>query len=50
MIDLYSGFTTRSDTNQALQPKTMVRGLKFWIKTVDGLYYIYLFSENKGTD
>ena len=38
---------SRSDTNRAVQPQ-MVRGLKFWIKEVKGLYY--LCSENKGPD
>ena len=33
------GVSTRSDTNWAVQPKKMVRGLKFWIKKVEGLYY-----------
>ena len=43
-----SGFPTRSDTNQAVQPQKMARGLKFCISEVDGLYY--LCSENKGDD
>ena len=44
------GFPTRSDTNQAVQPRDTVRGSKFQIKEVhvDGLYY--LCRENKGTD
>ena len=42
------GFPTRSDTNQALQPQKMARGLKFRIKIGKGLYY--LSSENKGYD
>ena len=41
-------FPTRSDTNQAVQLQKMARGLKFWIKKVEGLYY--LCSENKGAD
>ena len=41
-------FPTRSDTNQAVQPKEMARGLKFGIKEVEGLYYPC--SENKGAD
>ena len=28
---LYSGSPTRSDTNRAVQPRTMARGLEFWI-------------------
>ena len=44
----YSGFPTRSDTNQAVQPQKMARGLKFRIYKVDGLYYPS--SENKGAD
>ena len=41
-------FLTRSDTNQSVQPMKMARGLKFWIKKVQGLYYPC--SENKGAD
>ena len=41
-----SGFLTSSDTNKAIQPQRMVRGLKFWILEVEGL--CYLCSENKG--
>ena len=39
-------FPTRSDTNQVLQK--MARGLKFWSKEVEGLYY--LCSDNKSAD
>ena len=39
---------TRSDTNQAVQPQKTARGLKFWIKKVEGLYYPC--SENKDAD
>ena len=38
-------FPTRSDTNQAVQPQKIVRGLKFRISVVEGLYYPY--SEKK---
>ena len=41
-------FLTWSDTNQAVQPQKMSRGLKFWIEEVEGLYYPS--SENKGAD
>ena len=41
-------FPTRSDTNQAVQLQQMDRGLKFWIKKVEELYY--LCNENKGAD
>ena len=41
-------FLTWSETNQAVQLQKMVRGLKFRIKKVEGLYYPY--SENKGAD
>ena len=37
-----------SDTNQALQPQKMARGLKFLIKEVEESYYPC--SENKGAD
>ena len=39
---------TRSDTNQAVQPLEMARGLKFHIKEVKILYFPS--SENKGAD
>ena len=41
-------FPTWSDTNQAVQLQKMVRGLKFRILVVEGLYYPC--SENKGSD
>ena len=41
-------FPTRSDTNQAVQLQKMIRGLKFRIWKVEGLYY--LCNENKGAD
>ena len=41
-------FPTWSNTNQAVQPQKMARGLKFRIWKVEGLYY--LCSENKGAD
>ena len=41
-------FSTRSDTNQAVQSQKMARGLKFRIWKEEGLYY--LCSENKGAD
>ena len=37
-----------SNTNQALQLHKMARGLKFWIRKEEELYY--LCSENKGAD
>ena len=42
------GFRRGSNTNQAVQPQNMVRGLKFVTYGVEGLYYP--FSENKGAD
>ena len=39
---------TRSDTNQAVQPLEMARGLKFCIKEEDELYYPS--GENKDAD
>ena len=39
---------TVSDTNQAVQPLEMARGLKFRIKEVEVLYY--QSSENKSAD
>ena len=41
-------FLTRSDTNQAVQPMKMARGLKFSIKEVQVLYYPS--RENKDAD
>ena len=46
--NLSSGFPTRLDTIQAVQPQKMATDLKFRISEVGGLYY--LCSENKGTD
>ena len=43
-----SGFPTRSDTNQTIQPHKMARCLKFRIKIEKGLFYPC--SENKGAD
>ena len=40
--------STWSDTNRALQPQKMARGLKFQISKVEGLYS--LCRENKGAD
>ena len=42
------GFPTKSDTNRAVQPQKIARGLKFRILEVEGLYYPC--SENKGAD
>ena len=41
-------FSTRSDTNRAVQSQKMARSLKFWFKKEEGLYY--LCSENKDAD
>ena len=41
-------FPNWSDTNHAVQPHKMARGLKFRIWKVEGLYY--LCNENKGAD
>ena len=46
--NLSSGFPTSSDTNRAVQPLKMARGLKFQIYEVELLYY--LCSENKGAE
>ena len=43
-----SEFLTRSDTNRAVLPQKIARGLKFRIKVVEGLFYTC--SENKGAD
>ena len=43
-----SGFPTRSDTNRAVQPQKMTRGLNCRIRQVKRLYY--LCSETKGSD
>ena len=45
---LSSGFTTLSDTNRAVNPQTMARDSKLWIKEEEELYY--LCSENKVAD
>ena len=41
-------FSTRSNTNWAVQSQKMARSLKFWVTEVEGLYY--LCGENKGAD
>ena len=43
-----SGFSTRSDTNRAVQPQKMTRELKFRIEIEEGSHHPY--SENKGAD
>ena len=43
-----SVFLTISNTNRAVQPKEMARGLKFGIFEEEGMYHICI--ENKGTD
>ena len=35
-----SGFPTRFDSNRAVQPQKMARGLKFQILDVEGLFYL----------
>ena len=45
---VFGGILTRSDTNRAVQPHKMARGLKFCIYETERLYY--LCSENKGAD
>ena len=39
-----------SDTNLAVQPQKIARGMKFRIKEEEGLYLYYPYSENKGAD
>ena len=34
------GFLNRSDTNRAVHPQNMARGLKFWNAEVEGLIYV----------
>ena len=46
--NLSSLFPTRSDTNQAVRPHKMARGLKFRIYNVEELYY--QSSKKKGAD
>ena len=46
--NLSSRFPTRSNTNRAVQPQKMARGMKFQIYKAEELYYLY--SENKGAD
>ena len=45
---LSSGFPTRSETNQAVQPQKMAIGLKFRLQEVEGLNN--LCSQKKGAD
>ena len=46
--NLSLGFPTSSYRNLAIQPQKMLRGLKFQIQEVEGLYY--LCSKNKVAD
>ena len=39
------GFPTRYDTNRAVQPQIVSRGLKFRIYKVEGVFLYYLFRE-----
>ena len=48
MRKLVFGLSDQANTNRAVLPQKMARGLKFWILEVEGLYY--LCSENKGAD
>ena len=45
---MFSGFSTRSEANQAVQPNTnfMARSFKFRIEEIKG--FLFLSSENKG--
>ena len=45
---VFNVFMTRTDTNRAVQPQKMVRGLKLCIKKEEGLYY--LCSKNEEAD
>ena len=42
------GVSDQVPHKQAAQPQKIDRGLKFWIKKVEGLHY--LCSQNKGAD
>ena len=42
------GVSDQANTNQAVQPHKMARGLKFRIYAEEGLYY--LCGKNKGAD
>ena len=46
--NMCSGFLTRSNTEQDVQPQKMARSLKFQTYNVDGVFY--LCRENKGAD
>ena len=48
MRKLACWFPTRTDTNRAVQPRKIARGLKIGIQEVEGSYYPC--SENKGAD
>ena len=40
-------FSTRSDTNQAVQPQTMARGCKFWIWKAEEVFYTIPAAKTK---
>ena len=44
---LASVFPTRSDTNKAVRPQKMVRGLKFRVKEEERLYYLFNEKANQ---
>ena len=46
--NLPSVIADQGQQESAVQPQKMARGLKFWIKKEEGLYY--LCCENKGAD
>ena len=46
--NLSAGFQNRSDTNQSVQPQSIVKSSKFQIEKKEASYY--LLGENKGTD
>ena len=40
-------FPTRSDTNRAVQPQKMTRGMKFRNEEVEGLHYLFYVAKTK---
>ena len=45
--NLFWGFPTRSNTNQAVQLQEMARGLELQIKKKEGLYYLIYVAKTK---
>ena len=46
---VFQVFLTRSDTNRAVQPQKMIRGLKFWTYEEEDFFLMNVFFALKGS-